>query len=233
MRVLVVEDEVAVADVFTDYLVELGHQPVLARSAEAALGKLESERPDAIILDIHLPGMSGLDFLKLRPVREAGVPIVAVSGVATESQARECLRLGALDFVGKPVPLERLGEVLECLEPQALERRGEAATRRDDRRRAPRARLEVPVRVVEYSGVEWQAVSTSVSAFGVKLRPLEPVRPGKAVRVAFSPPDGGTPLQAMALLIREDADGLIFFFVNLTPKDAERLAGLVKRLAGV
>src|SRR2546422_5293885 len=45
-------------------------QPVLVRSAEAALGKLQTERPDAIILDIHLPGMSGLDFLQLRPVRE-------------------------------------------------------------------------------------------------------------------------------------------------------------------
>jgi DNA-binding response OmpR family regulator len=103
MRVLVVEDETDLGEVFRDFLSELGHQPVLVRSAEAALGKLQSDRPDAIILDIHLPGMSGLDFLQLRPVREAGLPIVAVSGVATESQARECLRLGALDFVGKPV----------------------------------------------------------------------------------------------------------------------------------
>lgn len=233
MRVLVVEDEVAVADVFTDYLVELGHQPAVARSAEAALGKLQSERPDAIILDIHLPGMSGLDFMQLRPVREAGVPIVAVSGVATESQARDCLRLGALDFVGKPVPLERLGEVLECLEPQALERRGEAEVRRTDRRRAPRAALALPVQVSEYSGVEWQAVSTSFSAFSVKLKSCEPVRPGKAVRLAFTPPDGGTPMRAMALLVREGPDGFIFFFVNLTSQDTERLADLVQRLGGV
>jgi len=42
--------------------------------------------------------MSGVDFLQLRPVRALGVPIVAVSGVVDESQARECLRLGAADF---------------------------------------------------------------------------------------------------------------------------------------
>ena len=53
------------------------------------------DAPDAILLDINLPGMSGLDFLQLRPVREAGLPIVAISGVVTETQARECLRLGA------------------------------------------------------------------------------------------------------------------------------------------
>ena len=61
------------------------------------------------------PGMSGLEFVQLPPVRAAGIPVVAVSGVATEHQARECLRLGAADFIAKPVPLERLGEVLEVL----------------------------------------------------------------------------------------------------------------------
>jgi len=122
MRVLVVEDETDLGEVFRDFLSELGHQAVLVRSAEAALGKLQTERPDAIILDIQLPGMSGLDFMQLRPVRESGLPIVAVSGVVSESQARECLRLGALDFVGKPVPLERLHDVLFFLEPHAINR---------------------------------------------------------------------------------------------------------------
>src|SRR5215475_13137344 len=123
MRVLVVEDEAPLGEVFRDFLAELGHDPVVVRSAEAALGTLERQRPDAIILDINLPGMSGLDFLQLRPVREAGLPIVAISGVATETQARECLRLGALDFVGKPVPLGRLNELLTVMEPHALSRR--------------------------------------------------------------------------------------------------------------
>src|SRR2546422_7148121 len=106
MRVLVVEDEPDVSAVFRDFLIELGHESVLVRSAEAALASLEHERPDAIILDIHLPGLSGLDFLQLGPVRESGLPVIAVSGVATETQARECLRLGAFDFLGKPVRSE-------------------------------------------------------------------------------------------------------------------------------
>ena len=66
MRVLVVEDEEVLSEVFRDFLTELGHQAVLVRSAEAALGQLQTEGPDAIILDIHLPGMSGLDFMQLR-----------------------------------------------------------------------------------------------------------------------------------------------------------------------
>ena len=158
MRVLVVEDEPDVGDVFLDYLLELGHQPLWVRTAEAALGKLVTERPDAIIVDINLPGMSGIEFLQLRPIRESGVPVVAVSGVATESQARECLRLGAVDFVGKPLPFERLQEVLAYLEPHALDRKlagtGDARQERD-RRHFPRAPLTVPERVVEYGGAEW------------------------------------------------------------------------------
>src|ERR1700741_3612371 len=134
MRVLVVEDEDALGEVFRDFLAEIGHDAVVVRSAEAALGALQRQPPDAILLDINLPGMSGLDFLQLRPVREAGLPIVAISGVATESQARECLRLGALDFVGKPAPLERLNEVLTFLEPHALPGRAESP-RRSERRR--------------------------------------------------------------------------------------------------
>jgi DNA-binding response OmpR family regulator len=100
MRVLGVEDQVDLGDVFRDFLFALGHQPLVVHTAEAALARLQTERPDAILLDVHLPGMSGLDFLQLRPVRDLGVPIVAVSGVIDEHQARECLQLGAADFMG-------------------------------------------------------------------------------------------------------------------------------------
>src|SRR5216683_6365553 len=224
MRVLVVEDEQDVGDVFLDYLLELGHQPLLVRTAEAALGKLVTERPDAIIVDINLPGMSGIEFLQLRPIRECGVPVVAVSGVATESQARECLRLGAVDFVGKPLPFERLQEVLTYLEPHALDRRlGNGEDARQDRRHAPRAPLTVPVRVVEYGGAEWQAQSVDVSVGGIRVSGRASTRSGSAARLTFTPPDGGTTMTVMALLVRADIGGYAFSFVNLTASETERL----------
>ncbi len=226
---MVVEDEQAVGNVFLDCLTELGHEAVVVRSAEAALRALVSERPDAIILDVNLPGMSGLDFLQLRPIRESRVPIVAVSGVATESQARECLRLGALDFVGKPVAFERLAEVLECLEPQALERREDDKHRQVERRRAPRAAVTFPVRVVEYSGVEWHATAMSLTTHGIKIRPDHAIDPGRVVKLSFTLPDGD-PITTMGLLMRRDPDGLAFFFVNLGADDSHRVAALIARL---
>jgi DNA-binding response OmpR family regulator len=219
MRVLVVEDEEVLSEVFRDFLTELGHQPVVVRSAEAALGTLETERPDAIILDIHLPGMSGLDFLQLRPVRESGLPIVAVSGIVTESQARECLRLGALDFVGKPVPLQRLQDVLTYLAPQ-----------RADRRRSPRAAAEFPVSLREYRGAAWDGTCLDLSATGMKVRTDAALAVGSAVKCGFAPPDGGDVVDVIALVVRRDADVTALSFANLPAHEQRRLDALVRRL---
>ena len=230
MRVLVVEDEEDLREVFRDFLTELGHQPVVVRSAEAALGKLQTERPDAIILDIHLPGMSGLDFMQLRPIREAGLPIVAVSGIATESQARECLRLGALDFVGKPVPLQRLQDVLTYLEPLALHRTRDLAQRLD-RRQAPRVGASFPVSVREYRGAAWDGTCVEVSVTGMKVRTEAVLSVGAAVKCGFTPGDDGEPIDVISLVVRRDASGTVLSFVNLPAHEHRRLGELVRRLS--
>jgi CheY-like chemotaxis protein len=229
MRVLVVEDEQPLGEVYRDFLAELGHDAVIVRSAEAALGSLERQRPDAIILDINLPGMSGLDFLQLRPVRDAALPIVAISGVATEGQARACLQLGALDFVGKPVPLERLNQVLTFLEPHALVRR-RTESNRPERRRRPRARVGFPVRIVEYKGTAWDGVCDDLSATGMKVRSPAPLAEGTAVRLVFTPPDGAAPLTVISLVVRVDRDRIGFSFVHLANAEASRLGAIVRRL---
>jgi len=231
MRVLVVEDEEVLSEVFRDFLVELGHQPVVVRSAEAALGKLQTERPDAIILDIHLPGMSGLDFLQLRPIRESGLPIVAVSGIVTESQARECLRLGALDFVGKPVPLERLQDVLTYLEPHALHRARDLAQQRPDRRQSPRVRADFPVSLREYRGAAWDGTCVEISVTGMRVRTDATLAVGTAVKIGFAPADGGEPVDVISLVVRRDATGTVLSFVNLPAHEHRRLGELVRRLS--
>jgi CheY-like chemotaxis protein len=229
MRVLVVEDEVPLGEVFRDFLAELGHDAIIVRSAEAALGTLEVQRPDAIILDINLPGMSGLDFLQLRPVRDAALPIVAISGVATESQARECLRLGALDFVGKPVPLDRLNQVLTYLEPHALTRR-RSESARHERRRGLRAPTGFRVRIVEYKGTAWDGVCTELSATGMRVRSSALLVEGAAVKLLFTPPDGASPVEVISLVVRVDRDGAAFSFVHLANSEARRLSDIVQRL---
>ena len=228
MRVLVVEDQVDLGDVFREFLIELGHHPLVVHTAEAALASLKTERLDAILLDVQLPGMSGLDFLRLRPVRALGVPIVAVSGVVNESQARECLRLGAADFMGKPVQIDRLNEVLTFLEPHAMSRVAELQGR-PEKRRSPRARLTVPIRLSEYNGLEHEGALLEVGLSGMKARFGASFETNTVGRAVFTPPDGGSPIEVIAILVRVDADGQAFTFVRLDPADAERLRELIRR----
>ena len=226
MKVLIVEDETQVGEVFRDMLLELGHEPVVVRSAEGALGLLAKSRLDAIVLDMKLPGMSGIDFLQLRPVRESGIPVVVVSGVATEAEARECLRLGAVDFLDKPIPFERLHAVLASIEPQALFRLQVDAATRVERRHALRVPLPVPVRVLEYNGTAWDTSSMNVSSSGIKIHVVTGINPGAAVKLVFALPDGGDPIQVMSLLVRQDRDGYAFHFANPTTNSIGRLSSL-------
>ncbi len=230
LRVMIVEDEEAVRDVFRDFLAGLGHEPIAVATAEDALEKLVGEQPDAILLDIRLPGMSGLDFLELPAVQESGVPIVAVSGVATEAQARECLKRGALDFIHKPVSLDRLSAVLAYVEPFARARQKEEHERGPDRRPEPRATVELPVRLVTEKGVPWESTCTELSATGMKVVTRARLRPGHAVKVAFTPAGGGEPLDAVALVVRVDKSGAALWFLDLLPHEVQRLRAMVDRL---
>ena len=227
MRVLIVEDQVDLGDVFRDFLFELGHQPIVVHTAEAALATLQTKRPDAILLDVQLPGMSGIDFLQLRPVRALGIPIVAVSGVANETQARECLQLGAADFMGKPVQLDRLNEVLTFLEPQAMSRFAEREAP-PDRRHSPRARLSIPLKLLEYSGRELEGHLIEVGVSGAKARLDAALEPDTVAKLVFTPPDGGPPIEAVSILVRTEPDGHAFTFVRLGAPDTERLRALVR-----
>ena len=224
MKVLVVEDELGVGMVLRDFLLDLGHDPVLARSAEAALGALERAPFDAILLDLALPGMSGLDFLRLRRVRESGVPVVGTSGVATEAQARECLRLGAVDFVAKPVTFDRLQIVLAAVE-HGVFRPPRPDPPRVERRRAPRVPLAVPVHVVDYAGGPWETTSINLNPSGIKIRLVPDRRPADATKLVFTP-DGGELIKVTSLLVRQDHDGYALYFVNLADLAAQRLSVL-------
>jgi CheY-like chemotaxis protein len=121
MKVLVVEDEAPVADIFSDFIRERGHEPLVAGSAEAGLEMLDRYHPDAMILDLYLPGMNGVQFLQLVRDRRPALPSVVVSGIASEEEAGQCLRLGALDVLRKPVSLDRLEATLDFLRVQAFD----------------------------------------------------------------------------------------------------------------
>src|SRR5438876_9388149 len=114
--------------------------------------------------------MNGLDFLHERQVRDSRIPVIVVSGIASEAQAQACLRRGAIEFVPKPIVFEHLQRVLQSLEPQVPAREIEMASHTSDRRRTPRARVALPVRARDARGGEWEPTSGGLRAGGLKVR---------------------------------------------------------------
>ena len=228
MRVLIVEDDERLAEIFRDFIGELGYQPFIVGSAEDALSALAAARPDAIMLDVRLPGMSGVEFLSQSAVRESEVPVVVVSGVATENEARACLKLGALDFIRKPVTLERLGQVLAYLGPFALSRR-QRGERLPERRPAARAAVKLGVRIAASNGT-LDGTCLEISSTGMKVRVSRRLRAGQAAKLEFTPPDGGGPIDVLALVVRVDPDSAAFWFLDLMAHDSDRINTLVDRL---
>jgi DNA-binding response OmpR family regulator len=225
MRVMIVEDEVALADLLGDFVRDLGHEAVVVHDGETAATTLPREAIDAILLDVNLPGMSGLEFLQLPAVRESGVPVVVMSGVATEAQARESLTLGALDFLAKPIALERLAAVLDFVAPGPPRR---AMSGKPDRRPARRIRISFPVRM-SHKQKTWSATCMELSTSGMKARSDEAIRRGLTLRLSFNLSDRGRPIDVVSLVVRVDRDGAAFWFLDLDPVDAARIDHVVKQ----
>ena len=115
--ILVVEDEVAVAEAIAEALAQSNYDAQVARTASDALAIAETERPDLILLDISLPDSSGVSTLdRLRQLRP-DVPIIMLTANADEQLARETLRRGAFDYVTKPVNLDHLIRIVEFALP--------------------------------------------------------------------------------------------------------------------
>jgi CheY-like chemotaxis protein len=222
LRILIVEDERELGRVLADYLAEIGHSPEVVGSAEAAVQRLGHEPPDAVVLDVELPGMTGLEFLDLQAVRDSAVPIVVVSGYATEDQARDCLRLGALEFLAKPVPLEILGTVIGHVAAigRSLGSTGSSA----ERRGAARLAVTLPLRATTEGGEVAAGAAIEISATGVRARVDRALRPGTAARLALALPDGAPPVEALSLVVRSDGEHMVaFWFLDLTPGEIARL----------
>lgn len=108
-HVLVVEDDEDVGKVFSIALEHAGFRVSVANSVVSALGFVSHQLPDAIVLDLLLPDMSGLDLLRyVRKEFKRHVPMIVVSGATGGFQANQAKDIGADVFLGKPISVEDL-----------------------------------------------------------------------------------------------------------------------------
>lgn len=101
MRILLVDDEAMTRDFFGDLLAEHGFEIYAASSGPEALEMASRYALDAVVLDIVMPGMSGLEVLEKLRVMEADLPVVILTGHVSSQNAIAALKLGAFDFIVK------------------------------------------------------------------------------------------------------------------------------------
>ena len=115
-KLLFVDDEEEILTLMGEFFGARGYQIAIARDGFEALSSVKKKDLGAVFLDLKMPDMDGMETLRLIKEVAPDVPIVIVSGYATEDMARKLLKDGAFDFVEKPVSLSRLGEIVEQLE---------------------------------------------------------------------------------------------------------------------
>jgi two-component system, NtrC family, nitrogen regulation response regulator NtrX len=108
-QILVVDDEVGIRELLSEILADEGHEVLLAESAGEARRLRERGRPDLVLLDIWMPDTDGITLLKdWAASGQLTMPVVMMSGHGTIETAVEATRIGALDFLEKPIALQRL-----------------------------------------------------------------------------------------------------------------------------
>jgi two-component system, NtrC family, nitrogen regulation response regulator NtrX len=107
-RILVVDDDPGIRDALRMILEYEGYLVSAAADGEQALAELEANPPGAVLLDIKMPGMDGLEVLDRIKAREGAPPVLMISGHGDIATAVECTRRGAVDFLEKPPQRERI-----------------------------------------------------------------------------------------------------------------------------
>jgi PAS domain S-box-containing protein len=121
-KIMVVDDEESFRMVVRMLLEKKEHTIIEAASGGEALKKIEVEKPDLILLDVMMPGMTGLQVLKEVKHKHPEIDVIMVTAYGNLERAIEALRLGAYDFIQKPMDNEEfLASVNRCLEKRRLD----------------------------------------------------------------------------------------------------------------
>jgi DNA-binding NtrC family response regulator len=113
-RVLVIDDEPAIREALDTFLSWEGYVVATAESGEAALRQAAGEPFDVAITDLRMPGMAGDETVAALKQIDPGLPIIVVTGYASDEAAVRCSKEGAFSVVRKPVQIEDLLRLIEA-----------------------------------------------------------------------------------------------------------------------
>ena len=107
-KVLFIDDDIAVCDAVRALLNQHGFDVVCATPGAAALVSRESDEFDAVVSDLNMPGMNGLELCRRARARWPSLPVVLVTAFGSMEAAVGAIRAGAYDFISKPIQVQEL-----------------------------------------------------------------------------------------------------------------------------
>jgi two-component system NtrC family response regulator len=113
--ILIVDDDVAIREALSEALADLGHTPCPVADGSAALAWLTKHRVDAVLLDLRMPGLDGMEVLRRIRAQAAPPPVAILTAVPTSANTIEAMRLGAIDHLAKPIGREELSTLVARL----------------------------------------------------------------------------------------------------------------------
>ena len=134
--ILIIDDDAALRQAIARAVEDLGHRPEQAADGQAALAWLSCHKADAVLLDLRMPGLDGMEVLRRIRAGPLPPPVAIITAVPTSDNTIEAMRLGAADHLAKPVGREGLRALLSRMLPDPTNQAGPApalpATRNGD-----------------------------------------------------------------------------------------------------
>jgi len=124
IKILVLDDELGVCRQLTDFLAYRGYRVFGVTSGDEALGVLESERPQILLLDIKMPGVNGLDVLRRAKALDPDTRVIMITALEDRQKREEALNLGADRYLVKPFDLEILENMVIKMVNEIIEEGG-------------------------------------------------------------------------------------------------------------
>ena len=136
--ILIVEDEAVFGKSLARFLTKAGYDCTLKSKAEDGLRALEEVSPHAVLLDVRLPGMDGMQALRAFQDRDADLPVIMITAHGTIETAVEAMKSGAVDYLCKPLDLQEVQLVVERALDSAQKQRRLSYYQRQETARAGR-----------------------------------------------------------------------------------------------
>ncbi|MFH0764482.1 MAG: response regulator [Candidatus Omnitrophota bacterium] len=112
-KLLVVDDEKEICDFMKNFFQERGYEVFISLSGEDALEAIKKDKPDLVLLDIKMKGMDGIAALKHIKDMDKKIKVVMVTALEDQEKMNEACKLGACEYITKPLMLDHLEEAVE------------------------------------------------------------------------------------------------------------------------